>query len=119
MTAIWNDIEITFRDQTHTIRPTLSLINLIESKTGKSITSFIIQVSAQDIPVAWSAQVVAATLNYAGVQVTGDDVYSEFGISPELPSIAANIILACLPPQKTTNLESENAKKGGKSKAGK
>lgn len=105
MTAIWQDIEIDYKGETHTIRPTIAFINHIESATGRSITAYVLKVSTQDIPVAWSAEIVAAALRFAGVNVTADDIYMEHGINPALVSMAANIILACLPPQKKTNLE--------------
>lgn len=111
---IWKDIEIEYKGETHTFRPTLEFINHLESSTGRSITSYVMRVATQDIPVVWSAQIFAAALSHVGVRVSPETIYAEYGLAPELLVSASGIVMACLPPNKETQAE-KRQKKGGES----
>lgn len=105
---IWKDIEIEYKGETYTVKPTLELINKLEQRDGCSLTSLMMRAAKADIPSSISAIIIATVVNHAGGKTTPEQVYQELGgISIELSRIAADIIIACLPQPKTSEKKSQ------------
>lgn len=101
MAKIWNDIEITWQDEAYTIRPTLDFINHIESDDGCSLSKLLVRLTKQDLPSVQACRLIAKTLNYAGVNVSAEDVFQETsGMGVDLIMVASNILLGCMPAPK-------------------
>jgi hypothetical protein len=112
MATIWNDIELTWGGEVYTIRPTLDFINRIEQGEGRSITQLFTRIAAQDLPSGIACAVIADTLNYAGAKVTADEIFEHTGgLGVVLFSMAATIVLGCMPKSKQQPQEAAPAKK--------
>ena len=114
MAGIWKDIEIDWKDETYTIKPTLDFINHLESGSGRSLSNLLIRLSDRDMPSAISCELIAKTLNYAGLKsVTPEDVFMETngGMSADSVNLSATILMACLPQAKDQPLAPASKKK--------
>lgn len=115
MASIWNDIEIEWKGESYTIRPTLEFINLLESKDGYSLSRMLVRMSNGDFPSSMACQIIATAINYGGGNVTADEVFEETaGISQDAMMLATTIISACMPKPKDSGLT--DTKKKSKSK---
>ena len=98
MTAIWQNIEITWQGDEYNVRPDLDLINEIESKAGASLTGLLIRLQSQDLPSGIACHVIACVLRKAGVQITAAQVFAETGgFGAEAVGIVSAVVVACLP----------------------
>lgn len=99
MASIWNDIEITYQDETFTVRPTMELINQVEQGNGRSISSMFMRLVNQDLPSGLACELVARVLQHAGKNVSTEDVYESTGggLSPELIKTAGAILVGLMP----------------------
>lgn len=98
---IWNDIEIEWEGQKYTVRPTLSFINTLEQGQGRSLSNVLIRMSQGDLPSGIACELIAKTLNTAGVEATAEDVFiATGGIGEKIMELTASIIMACLPEPK-------------------
>lgn len=101
MAKIWQEIQLTWNDETYKIRPTLELINSLEQGRGRSLSALMIRTSDRDLPSGIAAELISKTLNHAGVTVTPEDVFNEFGgVGAEIVTAASSILIACLPQPK-------------------
>lgn len=94
---IWKPIELTWAGETHVIRPTLDLLNHIESQPGCSTLALITRASNGDMPIGVACSIVARTLNWIGVKtVTPEAVFSEAvsGGSMEVIGQATEILVS-------------------------
>lgn len=108
MAKIWQDIELTWSDETYKIRPTLELINTLEQGRGCSLSSLIVRMSNNDLPSGIAAEIVAKTLEHAGVTVTAEDVFEKSGgIGQGVIVAASGILIACLPAPKDAEEKKE------------
>lgn len=99
---IWNDIEIRWKGELYTVRPTLALINRLERGDGMSITSLLIRINNRDLPSGLACELIARVLNHAGVNVEADEIYAETGgIGADVVTMASAIIVGCLPTPKS------------------
>lgn len=124
MAKIWQNIELDWNKKTYTIKPTLDLINLLEQRSGCSLSALMIRMSNRDLPSGAAAEIVAKTLNYAGVKdgkkdvtVTPEDVFEAYGaIGLGITVAASKVLVACLPQPKASASKKDKApeeKKGG------
>ncbi len=111
MAAIWKDIEIQWKGETHNVRPTLDLINYLERDEGCSLSNLVIRMFNKDLPSAAACKVIAKTLTFAGCRTSAEEVFEQTngGIGGDLVAMASVILLACMPQPKTES--SEPAKK--------
>jgi hypothetical protein len=108
---IWQEIEIEWNGETYTIKPTLEFINHLESKPGRSLSQLFMRLTSRDLPSGVACELVADSLQWAGVQVTGEQIYLETaGLGADVLVPAASIITGCLPQPKSAELP--QAKKG-------
>jgi hypothetical protein len=95
---IWRNIEIQWRGETYSIRPSLEFLNHIEQQDGCSIGKLFIRAQNQDLPVGLSCQLIARALSYSGAKVTADDVFEATGgLSAECMQMAMTILIGCMP----------------------
>jgi hypothetical protein len=100
MAAIWTDIEIEWGGETYTVRPTLKLINAIEQGEGRSLSQMFIRLSRGDLPSGVACEVIARVLQYAGAEVTPEEVFQQTsgGINMTAVSTVMQILAALMPP---------------------
>lgn len=113
MAGIWRDIEIQFKGETYTVRPTMAFVNYLERKEGCSLSKLLIRMHQQDLPSGIACEVIASTLTFAGCKTTAEEVYEETGgIGADLVLLTSTIVTSCLPQSK-----SAQASTGAKKKA--
>jgi len=128
MSRIWDDIEIEWQGDTYTVRPTMEFINRIQQKDGMSISKLFVRARNGDLPSGAACELIAAALQYAGADVSAEEVFEETGggIDKTAVSLAVKIMLACMPkPKDPAPLSTGDGKKksssrkptGGKSTA--
>ena len=105
MARIWQEIEIDFKGETYTLRPTLSFINHLEQGPGNSISMLYARATQGDLPTGKGCEVIAKTLNFARKEdtdvITPEDVLEELtGVGVEFVTTVATILLACMPEPK-------------------
>jgi hypothetical protein len=105
--SVFKDIELTWKGESYTVRPTMKLIFELESINGCSLMGFANRASTNDVPVSVAYEYVAKTLKHAGVKdITSADVFEEAGgIRVEVLTMAMSIVSACL------NMEDDSKKK--------
>ena len=111
MAAIWNDINITWKEKAYTVRPTLEFINPLEQRPGNSLTNLISLAGQEKLGTVKCAEILHDTLTYVGADVENvDEVWKSFGgIGEGLTRSAWAILAACLPQPKVE--EGEEAPK--------
>jgi hypothetical protein len=94
---IWQDINLEWKGEAYTVRPTLALIAAIESHKGCSLRSLIVRTAADDLPSAATCQVIATTLQAAGAKVTPEEIFAEThgGINQWSIDTLLSIVAAC------------------------
>ena len=99
---IYNELEILWEGETYSVKPTLQLIQDIESKKGFSIGNLYYRHSQGDLPLSMVAECYQKILTYAGVNVTADEVYQAFyGAENDFIMSAVNaFFMACFPNSK-------------------
>lgn len=102
MARIWDDIEIEWDGEAYTVRPTMEFINRIQQKDGMSISKLFVRARNGDLPSGAACELIACTLQYAGAEVTPEDVFEATGggIDKTAVSLAVKIMLACMPKSK-------------------
>lgn len=101
MAKIWSDIELTWQDETYTVRPTLDFINYLEQDDGCSLSKMFIRMTKQDLPSGLACKLIAKSLNYAGAKVTAEEIYEETsGVGMEVITLAGTILMGCQPAPK-------------------
>jgi hypothetical protein len=105
--SIFKDIEISWKGESYTVRPTMQLIFELESVHGASLMGFANRASSGDVPVSIAYEYLAKTLRYAGVKnITSEDIFEETGgVRVEVLNMAMTIVTACL------NIEDDSKKK--------
>lgn len=119
MASIWNDIEIDFKGETYTVRPTMEFINHIEQGPGNSISMLYGRASVGDLPTGKGCEVIAKTLNFAKDEkapvITAEDVLDELtGVGTEFIKTVCTILLACMPEPKKKAAATGKKKTTGK-----
>jgi hypothetical protein len=87
MTAIYEDVTITWQGHDYVIKPTYQMINRIEAQ-GVSVTSVANRTMKGDPPISHIAMIVAFMLRSAGAGVTPEDVYAHFMTSGDLDQVS-------------------------------
>ena len=111
MARIWNDIEIDWKGETYTLRPSIEFINYLEQGPGNSISMLYGRASQGDLPTGKGCEVIAKCLRYTGAKkvadVTPEDVLEETaGVGVDFITLVCSILLACMPePKKKTPLK--------------
>lgn len=113
MAKIWDDIEIDWQGDTYKVRPTMDFINHLEQGEGRSISKLFQRTMQQDLPSGAACELIAKTLQYAGADVSAEDVFMETqgGIDKVAVTLATQILLACMPKPKDPPPMSGDAKK--------
>jgi hypothetical protein len=111
MGKIWNDIEIDFRDETFTVRPSMDLINYLEQDRGRSLTQLYTRLANGDMPSGMACELIAKVINWANKddkekpRVTVEEIYFETngGVGKHVVDTCQTILLACIPAEKSDN----------------
>ena len=113
MARIWDDIEIEWQGEAYVVRPTMSFINHLEQGEGRSISKLFQRMMQQDLPSGAACELIAKTLQYAGAEVTAEEVFEETqgGIDKVAVTLASQILLACMPKPKDPPPMSGDSKK--------
>ncbi|WP_294344689.1 hypothetical protein [Prosthecochloris sp.] len=82
MAAIFNEIAITYKGETHTIKPTFDIINKIETPRlsgglGISLSGLIARSANGESPLTEVARILAYLLQTKNVTVSNDEMYAE------------------------------------------
>lgn len=117
MAKIWQEIELTWKGELYTVKPTINFINSLEQGSGRSLSTLMIRLSNQDMPSGIAAEIVAKTLNHAGVKeggesvtITPEDVIETLGaIGLGITVAASSILIACLPQPKVDSTKKDKA----------
>lgn len=108
MTALWKDVEIRWKGETYTVRPTFALMQAIEKIDD--LESMVSAAMREKVPSSLVIGVIAAALRSVGVQVSSDDVLDE----PEMNSglgYSKGVFYAILTAFANRNAETEVSKK--------
>jgi len=119
MASIWNDIEITWDDETYVVTPTMEFINFLEKRDGRSLSRMLVRLSNQDLPSGQACELIADTINWAGGKVDAMDVMrATAGLNQDAISLAYTILTGCMPEpaNKPTAKKKTAAKKTAKKK---
>jgi hypothetical protein len=110
MAAIWNDIVIEWEGEHYTVRPTLKLINALEQGEGRSLSQMFIRLSRGDLPSSVACEVIARVLQYAGAEVTAEEVFHNTGggINSVAVTTVMQILAALMPP---VDIQTQTGKK--------
>ena len=114
MAKIWQDIELEWEGESYTVRPSLTLLNHLEQKPGRSLSKLFMRMMDQDLPAGAACELIADTLNFAGAEVKAEDIFEATGggINGDAVSMASQILIACLPtPKETGETKAATAKK--------
>lgn len=114
MARIWDDIEIEWEGESYTVRPTLKFINFLEQEEGRSISKLFVRMQQRDLPSGVACELIAKTLQFAGAEVTAEEVFEETsgGIDMTAVTLASKILIACMPkPKDPPPMASGDAKK--------
>lgn len=113
MARIWDDIEIEWEGETYVVRPTMEFINRLEQGEGRSISKLFQRTMQQDLPSGAACELIARTLQYAGAEVTTEEVFeaTQGGINKLAVTLATQILLACMPKPKDPPLMAADSKK--------
>ena len=105
--SVFRDIEIEWKGESYTVRPSMQLIFDLESVQGSSLTGFANRAAKNDAPVSVAYEYVAKTLRHAGVKdVTSESIFEDVGgVRIEVINMALQIVMACL------NLDDDAKKK--------
>ena len=105
--SVFRDIEIEWKGESYTVRPSMQLIFDLESVQGSSLTGFANRAARNDAPVSVAYEYVAKTLRHAGVKdITSEAIFEDVGgVRIEVINMALQIVMACL------NLEDDAKKK--------
>lgn len=120
MARIWNDIELEWSGDTYTVRPTLEFINHLERKPGRSLSKMFQRMMDKDLPSGAACELIADTLNFAGADVTAEQVYAETSgaLNADTPALAAMILIACMPAPKDTGATGKKKPQASKRSTG-
>ena len=120
MAAIWNEIEIQWLGESYKIRPSIEFINHLEQRKGHTLPNLVLQLTNGNLGAATCSLIIADALNYAGVEVSADDVFQEFsGVSREIFDCAYIIVASCLPQPRVVESAGDVKKKTTRRKAAK
>ena len=100
MSAIWNDIELTWNGESYTVRPTMEYINYLEQGEGRSLAKLFTRLVNHDLPSSVACELIAKSLTWAGAKgVTTDDVYAATsgGINADAITMASAILVGVMP----------------------
>lgn len=100
---IFSEIEITWDNETYRVKPTLALIQKIESRgEGFSIGKMYYRQMQGDFPISILAECYQIILSFAGVKVEPEEVYQAFYEkgADYISKAADAFFLACFPQQK-------------------
>lgn len=107
MTAIYEEISITWEGKEYTVKPTYALINRIEGQ-GVSIAGVVNRVQRGEPPMSHIALIFAMLLQAGGCRVSPEDVYafmhSEGCDRDQIGQIVTLALTAFFPKQKTGNV---------------
>jgi hypothetical protein len=103
MAEIWKDINIEFKDKKYKVKPTLEFINMLEQGEGRSLSNLVVRSYNRDLPSGIACEVIAKTINYAGGNVTAEEVFSETSGGISAATSAIEILNGCLPEPKNSN----------------
>lgn len=111
MSKIWQDIEIQWKGETYTVRPTIAFINMLEQGEGMSLSKLLARTFDRDLPVGLACELIARTLRFAGQAATAEDVYMESGgLSADLLIMASQILVGCMPIDKDADTKKKTVK---------
>jgi hypothetical protein len=114
MSAIWKNIEITWNNETYTIKPTLGFISELEQKPGRSLSKMFMRAIDADLPSSAACELIADTLKYAGAKdVTARDVFfaTRGGVDSIAIELAIKILVGCMPAPDDEDEEKNTDKK--------
>lgn len=98
MAAIWNEIILDWEGETYNVRPSIDFLNHLEQGNGSSISMMLVRLGRGDLPSGKACELISKTLNYAGANVTPDDVFEKTGgIGIDIISAAQVILMGCMP----------------------
>lgn len=98
---IWQTIELNYGGESYSIKPTLELINAIESQPGCSLTQINIRLHNRDLPSSTACYFIATVLRAAGANVTAEQVYADTaGIGADVVGLVIQILAALMPEPK-------------------
>lgn len=113
MAKIWEDIELTWQDESYVARPTLEFINTLEEGRGNSLSMIFYRMTQGDLPSVAAVRIIAKTLRFAGCDVSDEEVFEETGggIGVEVIQLAQTILVACMPQPKQSATKKKPVKK--------
>lgn len=102
MAAIWNDIQITWKDEDYIITPTMEFLNFLEQGDGCSLSKMFIRMTKQDLPSSSACLLISRALTFAGCATTSEQVFVETGggFGVEAVTLASAILVGCMPAPK-------------------
>jgi hypothetical protein len=105
--SVFKDIELSWKGESYTVRPSMQLIFDLEAIPGCSLMGFANRASTNDAPVSIAYEYVAKTLKHAGVKdITAAQIFEDVGgVRVEVVTMAMEIVMACL------NLDDDSKKK--------
>ena len=86
MSAVFNDVELTWEGKTYTVKPTMLMLNKIEQRV--SIAGLLRGLSSDAPPLSHMAFVAGEFLRAAGCRVDDAEVYREL-MTGDMHSLAA------------------------------
>lgn len=107
MSAVFQEVTLGWGGKSYTIKPTMELLNRIEQRV--SLAGLASSLGSGAPKLSHVATAVAIMLQYAGVQVSDEDVYVELmqGDQQAITGMAQAVVIAAFP----TRADSGNAKR--------
>jgi hypothetical protein len=101
MSAIFSEIELQWQGESHSVTPTMRLINKIENDV--SLAKLVVRIQSGEMPMSHIATVYTHLLNYAGVKASVDDVYVAIVMGgDEFIHHAVSVAMGCFFPKSQT-----------------
>lgn len=99
MSAVYQDIQLSWKGKDYTIKPDMRLMHAIEQHF--SLARVARRIAQGDVPLSHMATMVAIMLRSAGADVTDDDVFIELmtGDTQAVQDMAVALITAAFPIQ--------------------
>lgn len=113
MAAIWSDITLEWDGEEYTVRPTMELINILEQGEGRSLSKMFIRLNQKDLPSSVACDLIAKVLQYAGADVSAEDVFVKTGGGVDKTAIVMvmQILAALMPPVDIPGADKQPKKK--------
>lgn len=117
MAAIYQEVELTWQDETYTVTPTYRMIQKIEQRY--SIAGMAARIVNGDPPLSHIAEVVSILLTAAGAKnASPEAVYENITVEPDADHVGTlcTLILTAFVPQRRDAGNAEAPKPGAKRK---